>query len=450
MARLPLEGVRIIDSTYVIAMPYAAGILADLGAEVIKVEGPTRIDTTRGGAQGVFTDNDPGDDWWNRATSYNLMHRGKRSLTLDLSKEEGREVFKELVKTSDVLMENFTPRVMRGWGLDYPNLKKIKPDIIMVSNTGYGHGGGPYSNYGAMATSMEGTHGLVSLTGYEGEELPSKAGQSFVDFVASWSALLGIGTALHYRNRTGKGQWQDLGMYQAGAFFAGEHILDWTANNRKPTRIGNRHPWRAPQGCYPCSGTDQWCVISVGDDDEWMALCKAIGVPELLDDTRFGTASDRMKHHDELDEIIRVWTSTLDKFEVMERLQGVGVPAGPVNDSKDANTDPHYWERGYMQRLDYPEERKMGSRVLLTRPWQLSKAPMPIERAAPKLGEGNEYFLQDLLGLSESEIAKLDEAGIICDQPPNPAPPNVISLPDQVKRGRVAYFDPDFKTKLGI
>ena len=191
-------------------------------------------------------------------------------------------------------------------------------------------------------------------------------------------------------------------------------------------------------------------MISVGDDDEWTALCKAIGVPELVDDTRFGTASDRMKHHDELDEIIRVWTSTLDKFEVMERLQGVGVPAGPVNDSKDANTDPHYWERGYMQRLDYPEERKMGSRVLLTRPWQLSKAPMPIERAAPKLGEGNEYFLQDLLGLSESEIAKLDEAGIICDQPPNPAPPNVISLPDQVKRGRVAYFDPDFKTKLGI
>jgi crotonobetainyl-CoA:carnitine CoA-transferase CaiB-like acyl-CoA transferase len=300
-----------------------------------------------------------------------------------------------------------------------------------------------------MATSMEGTHGHVSLTGYQGE-VPSKAGQSFVDFVASWSALLGIGTALHYRNRTGKGQWQDLGMYQAGCFFAGEHILDWTANSRRPTRIGNRHPWRAPQGCYPCSGTDQWCAISVGDDDEWTALCEAMGHPELPDDPRFLTASDRMKHHDELDEIIRGWTETLDKFGVMERLQGVGVPAGPVYDSKDANTDPHYRERGFMQRLDYPAERQMGSRVLMTRSWQLSKAPMPVERAAPKLGEGNQYFLQELLGLGDSEVAKLDEAGIIGDQPPNPAPPNVISLPDQVSRGRVAYFDPDFKAKLGI
>ncbi len=449
MARLPLDGVRIIDSTYVIAMPYAGGILADLGAEVIKVEGPAHVDTTRGGGQGVFPDNDPGDDWWNQAAGYNMLHRGKRSLTLDLSKEEGREVFKELIKTSDVLMENYTPRVMRRWGLDYPNLKKIKPDIIMVSNTGYGHGDGPYSNYPAMATSMEGTHGHVSLTGYEGE-LPSKAGQSFVDFVASWSALLGIGTALHYRNRTGKGQWQDLGMYQAGCFFAGEYILDWTANGRKATRIGNRHPWRAPQGCYPCSGTDQWCVISVGDDDEWTALCEAMGSPRLPDDTRFATASDRMKNHDELDEIIRGWTQTLDKFEVMERLQGVGVPAGPVSDSRDANMSPHYWERGYMERVDYPEERKIGSRVLLTRSWHLSKTPISIQRAAPKLGEGNEHFLQDLLGLGEAEMAKLDEANIIGKEPANARRPNVVSLPDQVEYGRVAYFDPDFKTKLGI
>ena len=145
MVRLPLEGIRIIDSTYVFALPYAGGLLADLGAEVIKVEGPGRPDVTRtGGYAGAFPENDLGDDWWNRPSTYNLIHRGKRSITLDMTDSRGREMFRDLIKVSDVVMENFTPRVMRSWDLDYPNMKKIKPDIIMVSNTGYGHGDGPY------------------------------------------------------------------------------------------------------------------------------------------------------------------------------------------------------------------------------------------------------------------------------------------------------------------
>jgi len=449
MARLPLEGIRIIDSTYIIAMPYAGGILADLGAEVIKVEGPAHTDMTRGAFLGTFPDNVLGDDWWNRAAGYNMLHRGKRSLTLDLSKEEGRDVFRELVKTSDVIMENYTPRVMRRWGLDYPNLKKIKPDIILVSNTGYGHSDGPYSQYPAQATTQEATHGLVSLTGYRGD-MPSKAGAAYVDFLASWSGLLGIASALRHRNRTGQGQWVDIGMYQMGCYFTSEYILDWTANGRNPTRIGNRHPSRAPQGCYPCLGVDQWCAISVGDHDEWTALCQAMDSPELTEDPRFATASARMEHHDELDEIIRPWTQTLDKFEVMERLQGVGVPAGPVHDSKDANTSSHYWERGFLEKVDYPEERKIGSRVLMTRSWHLSKTPMPIDRPAPTLGEANNDVLQGLLGHSESEIAKLDELNIIAKEPANTPPPVVVSLSDQVEQGRLAYFDPDFKAKLGI
>ncbi len=430
-------------------MPYAGGILADLGAEVIKVEGPAHVDMTRGAFLGAFPDNILGDDWWNRAAGYNMLHRGKRSLTLDLSKEEGRDVFKELIRTCDILMENYTPRVMQRWGLDYPNLKKIKPDIILLSNTGYGHSEGPYSQYPAQATTQEATHGLVSLTGYQGD-MPSKAGAAYVDFLASWSGLLGVASALRHRNRTGQGQWVDIGMYQMGCYFTGEYILDWTANSRRPTRIGNRHPWRAPQGCYPCAGADQWCVISVGADDEWTALCEAMGSPELRDDPRFATASERMKHHDELDEIIRAWTGTLGKFEVMEQLQGVGVPAGPVFDSKDANTDPHYWEHGFLEKVHYPEERQMGKRVLMTRSWKLSKTPMSIQQHAPKLGEANEHVLQDLLGLGESEIAKLDEADIIATEPANTALPVVVSLPDQVEQGRLAYFDPDFKTNLGI
>ncbi|MEE8442231.1 MAG: CoA transferase, partial [Dehalococcoidia bacterium] len=202
MSKLPLEGIRIIDSTYVLAFPYAAGIMADLGAEVIKVEGPGHMDGTRQGAFGALPDHEAGEDPWNRSSMFHQLNRGKRSVTLDLSREEGREVFKELIGVSDILMENLTPRVMRRWGLDYPNLKKLKPDIIMVSNTGYGHGDGPYSQYPGQATTQEATHGLTHITGYPGD-IPSKAGQSFVDFLACWSGLLGMATALRYRNETG-------------------------------------------------------------------------------------------------------------------------------------------------------------------------------------------------------------------------------------------------------
>ena len=182
--QLPLEGIRVLDSSYVFALPYAGGLLADMGAEVIKIEGPGRPDVTRtGGLAGAFPDNEAGESWWNRPSTYNLINRGKQSLVLDMTDPRGRDVFRELVSVSDVVMENFTPRVMRRWELDYPNLRKIKPDIIMVSNTGYGHGDGPYSGYPAQATTQEGTHGHCWVTGYPGEG-PAKAGHP------SWTSCL--------------------------------------------------------------------------------------------------------------------------------------------------------------------------------------------------------------------------------------------------------------------
>ena len=362
MSRLPLEGIRVIESTYVFALPYAAGLLSDLGAEVIKIEGPGRIDTTRGGAfGGAYADNEIGEDPWNRSASYNILNRGKKSLVLDLSKPDGLAVLKDLIKESDVVMENFTPRVMRRWGLDYPNMKKLKPDVIMVSNTGYGHGDGPYSEYPAQATTQESTHGLTHITGYR-DDIPSKAGQSYVDFLACWSALLGIALGLRHRKRTGKGLWIDIGMYQLGCFNTSEFIMDWMHNRNLGRRMGNRHPWRAPQGCYRCAGDDDWCVLSVGDDEEWAGLCRAMGRPELTSDERFATTLSRVNNHDELDDIISNWTRTVGKFEAMETLQGEGVPAGPVFDSRDTNLNEHYWQRGFLERVKYPEERKMSGR----------------------------------------------------------------------------------------
>ena len=448
MARLPLEGIRVIESSYVFALPYAAGLMADLGAEVIKVEGPGRMDTTRaGGFAGGFPENDPGEDPWNRTATFNTLNRGKKSLVLDLSKDEGLQVFKELIAVSDVVMENFTPRVMRRWGLDYPNMKKLKPDVIMVSNTGYGHGEGPYSQYPAQATTQEATHGLTHITGYQ-NDIPSKAGQSYVDFLACWVCLLGVAAALRRRNRTGKGSWLDIGMYQLGAYNTGEHILDWLANGRLSERIGNRHPWRAPQGCYPCAGDDQWCVVSVGDDEEWESLCRVMGRPELSGDPRLNSNSDRAKHHDEIDEAIAHWTRTLDKFDVMERLQESGVPAGAVFDSKDTNLDKHHWSRGFLEKVNFPEDRKMGERVMLGRPWSLSKTPLTIKGPGPTFGQHNRELLQGILGYTDSRCDDLETAGIIADRPTNPAAPAVMSLDDLVDNGRLAYVDPEYREKL--
>ena len=450
MVKLPLEGIRVIDSSYVFALPYAGGIMADLGAEVIKIEGPGRIDTTRGGAfSGVHADNQPGEEPWNRTANFNMINRGKKSLVLDLSKDEGRDVLRDLIRVSDVFMENFTPRIMRRWGLDYPNMKQLKSNIILVSNTGYGHGEGPYSSYPAQATTQEATHGLAHITGYRGD-IPSKAGQSYVDFLACWAALLGVAMALRHRHRTGKGQWVDIGMYQLGCYFTGEYILDWQVNGRIGERIGNRHPWRAPQGCYPCAGKDQWCVLSVGDDDEWTALCRVMGMPELARDPRFATRRSRANNHDEIDEIIGRWTKLLGKFDVMERLQGVGIPAGPVFDSRDTNLDEHYRSRGFLETVEYPKDRQMGKRVIMGRPWRLSKTAVSVKGPAPRLGEHNRELLQGVLGYTESQYESLERAGIIADRPDNPGPPPAASQDDLVRRGRLAYHDPDYKDKLGV
>jgi len=449
MVRLPLEGVRVVESTYVFAFPYAAALLTDWGAEVIKVEGPAHIDTTRGGDWApAYPDANPGPDPWNRAANFHQLNRGKKSLTLDLSKKEGRDVLVDLLKVTDVFMENYTPRVMRNWGLDYPNLKKIKPDIIMASNTGFGHGNGPYSSYGAQATTQESTHGHCHVTGYLGG-MPSKAGASFVDFLACWSGLLSIATALRHRNRTGKGQWIDIGMYQLGCYLTGEYVLDYEANGRLGGRMGNRHPWRV-QGCYPCAGDDQWCVVSVGDDEEWAALRKVIGKPELLLDSRFATLISRLHHHDALDEIIASWTKERDKFAVMEALQGAGIPAGPVNDPKDFSVDPNHWTRGFLEKVDFPLEAGTGRRVLMGLPYRLSKTPMRIKGPAPRLGDANQELIQGVLGYGDEEYRELQQLGIVANRPARPGRSPSKSVDDLVKEGRLKYRDPLYKDRLGI
>jgi crotonobetainyl-CoA:carnitine CoA-transferase CaiB-like acyl-CoA transferase len=446
---LPLAGLRIVDISNVFSLPYATGLLTDLGAEVIKIEGPGRVDVTRGGAfSGVFPENVAGDDPWNRSSTFNLLNRGKKSVALDLRRPEGRAVLKDLIRVSDMLMENFTPRVMRGWELDFPNAQKLNPNLIMVSCSGYGPHG-PFAQYPAQATTQEATHGLAHVTGYPGD-VPSKAGQSFVDFLATWAVVMGTTLALRYRHRFGKGLWVDVAMYQLGCSMVSERIMDWEANQRLGERIGNRHPWLAPQGCYRCAGKDQWCVLSVHDDTEWAALCNVLDQPDLATDARFASNDARMRNHDAIDAIIATWMADVGKFDAMHRLQSAGVRAGAVFDARDMHLDPHMKSRDFLETVQFPAERGIGKRPILGRPWRLNRTPLSVRGPAPMLGEHNRDVLQGLLGYDDSQFAGLQETGVIGTVPTNPRPVLRMSMDERVERGRLAYWDSDFKQRLGI
>ena len=450
MTDLPLSGIRVVDLSRVFAMPYAGAYLADLGAEVIKVDccQAQFVDTTRT-LNGPYPDNDPGELFWERGGTFQTLNRGKRSVTLDLRSEDAIGVLKRLVGVSDIVLENFTPRVMRRFGLDYANLRAVKPDLIMVSNTGYGHSG-PWSNFGAMATALEPTHGTGAFMGYldPGPDgllhdggIPNKMGNSYTDFLASWTAQLAVIASLIHRSRTGKGMWIDLAMYQVGASFIGEGILDFAFNGRRSRRMGNRDQAMSPHGCYPCLGQDEWVTIAVRDDRDWEAFCQALGQPSLAGDSRFAHPTVRHGHQDELDEIISRWTSTQTQYQVMEALQSAGVPAGPVLNAKSLLADSQYRARGFFQLADHPDETGLGRQAYVGRGWSLSEAPIDSIKPAPALGEANGYVLSQILGLTDLEIQRLRDAGTVGDTLADAQKPSTVALERQVELGWISGYD---------
>jgi crotonobetainyl-CoA:carnitine CoA-transferase CaiB-like acyl-CoA transferase len=451
LAELPLKGIRIVDLSRVFAMPYAAAFLADLGAEVIKIEGHRFLsaDTRLGGPfGGPWADDVPGELHWERNGVFHVLNRGKRSVTFDLNHAAGVDALKKLLAKSDVVIENFTPRVMRKFGLDYPNVRTIRPDIIMLSNTGYGHTG-PFSSYGAMAASLEPTHGSGAYIGYE-DGAPNKISNSYTDFLASWTALYSLMAALLYRKRTGKGLWIDLAMYQVGTAFMGEGLLDCAFNGRVQHRTGNRHDDYAPHNTYPCSGTDRWVAIAVSDDREWQALCGVIGRPELAHDARFASAPARVDNGKALDAIIAQWTSSIEYYEAAHKLQAAGVPAGPVLDARDVFSDPHLDARKFFDRVQHPPETGVGARPQLGRPWRFSQFEVPTPAPGPRLGEANDYVLKEVLGLSDAEVSTMAEQAVIGSAPVGARVPNPVPAEEQLRLGRVVLLDREYRKRLGL
>lgn len=444
-----------VDLSRVFAMPYVGAHLADLGAEVVKIDThhAAFVDTTRT-LTGPYPDNEPGTDYWNRAGTFQTLNRGKRSITLDLRSERGMEVLLDLISISDIVLENFTPRVTRRFGLDYPNLRGVRPDLILVSNTGYGHSG-PWSDFGAMASALEPTHASGAFMGYLEPDVdgnlststtPNKIGNSYTDFLACWSAQVATLAALIRRAQTGEGVWIDLAMYQTAVSFFGEGLLDFSCNGRRTRRMGNRHESLSPHGCYPCRGHDRWVTLAVRDDQDWQAFCNAVRLPDLATDPRFADPVLRQGNQDDLDAVIEKWTGELSQDEAVSILTSAGVPAGPVLNAGQLLADPHLRQRGFFESAEHPEGSNMGRREYLGRGWRLSGSSPRIQGPAPELGESNDEILQELLGLSDKEIGSLTEEDVIGRELSPAVTPNVVPLARQEELGWIAGFVSNYRS----
>ncbi len=445
---LPLEGIRVVDLAQVFAGPACTRILADLGADVIRFESPNRLDVTR---SLIITENDGLDHYYHRASYFVIRNTGKREVVVDLAKEEGREITRKLIARADVVVESFTPRVMANFGLDYERLKQIKPDIIMCSLSGYGQDG-PMRDFAGYGMGLEPASGLSSITGYEGGP-PIRSGLSFTD---PYSGFIGAGailTALHYRRRTGKGQYIDLSEQEAAIPIMAASLLDQQMNGRPTPRRGDRSAYAAPQGCYRCAGDDRWAVISCENDAEFERLAQATGHPEWVRDPRFATVLARHEHHDELDALITAWTSQRDHYDVMHTLQRAGVKAAAVLDGKEALFDPQFKARGHFDIVDQP---LLGKRpVQRHMAAKFTRFEAKTRRPAPLLGQHNEEVLQEL-GYSDEEIAALKEAAVIADKPNLPVPPQLVAMAlklpyDRYLEHRILLaIEPDYREQLGI
>lgn len=377
--------------------------LAHLGAEVIRMESMRRICTLRmlppwpGGQPGI-----------NRSGYFNQYNQGKRSIQLDISKPEGKEIAKRIVAISDIAAENFASGVMDRLGLGYDELRKVKEDIIMISMSGYGQTG-PEKDYVSYGPAQVPLSGMSSLTGYAGWQ-PMHVGMSYGDPNAGLHAAFALIAALFHREKTGQGQYIDMSQWESTMVVLGEGIIEYTMNGTQPPRMGNRLPHMSPHGIFRCQGDDRWVSIACGSEDEWRALCAAMGKRELADDPRFNTLAARKANEDDLEAIIEEWTSSRDPFQVTRDLQAVGVAAFPPLMNREVLEDPHMNERNFFVEKEHPE---VGVRKHAGIPWKFSGTPLEVQRAAPVLGQDNDYVYGELLGMSAAEIEELKQKQVI-------------------------------------
>ncbi|WP_043114110.1 CaiB/BaiF CoA transferase family protein [Solimonas soli] len=386
-ARPPLQGIRVLDFTHDWAGPHAARLLADFGAEVIKIEYPRRLDGMRGGYAGKVNEH---PRMWQ-------LHRNKRSLTLDLQRDDHLQFCRRMAADSDLVIENSRPGVMARLGLGYDVLRGLKEDIVMLSMSAFG-ASGPYAQYAGYGGSIEAISGLQSLTAYD--ESSPRFRVREVDAINGIFGSCAALTALWHRRRSGAGQWIDVSETETTCWLIGEFFAQASLDDREPAVIGNRDAEHAPQGCYRCAGEDRWLTISVADDAQWRRLALLIGDEALAADPAYASAEARRARHDDIDARIGAWTGTQDAAAAMRLLQELGIAAGLVCNTRDLAADPHLAAREWFCAID-------GTR-LPGPPFRLQRGGFELRWRGPDLGRDNDYCRERYGDLALDDL--LDEA----------------------------------------
>lgn len=397
----PLAGYRVVDFGWVWAGTLLGQVMGLYGAEVIKIESRRHLDGLRLGR--VF---ELGEEL-EKNTFFQNLNRNKLSATIDISTADGIRLIKELVKKSDVVIENFAPGIMLKNSLDYASLAAVRPDIVMASLSPLGQYG-PESNLVTYAPIISALSGIDSLIGYE-NELPFGFKHAYADVVASLWGLFAVLTALRVRKTTGTGQYIDLSQGESVMPFIGEAFMDYFMNNRVAKPRGNRSLTAAPHGIYPCAGEDRWVAIAVKDETEWHSFCTALGNPDWTRNPSFASITNRITGAAEVDKFTSEWTRQRSDYEAAETLQGAGVAAAPVLNTEGTFLDPHFSEREAYVNVEHPVT---GNTMLYNVPWKIEGLEQNW-RHAPLLGEHNDYVFGELLGLDKAEITRLIKAKVI-------------------------------------
>jgi crotonobetainyl-CoA:carnitine CoA-transferase CaiB-like acyl-CoA transferase len=403
--RLPLEGIRVVDMTWVWAGPCACMLLAMLGAEVIKVESRDRLDFFRRYCIWPLADRKPTMLEADGSMMFLSANLNKLGITLNLAKPEGKALLKQLVSVSDVVMENMRPGAMGRMGLGYEDLRRVNPAVIMLSSSARG-ATGPENQYAGYAAVNHAVGGAAYISGYP--DGPPGYALGDVDLMNATTSAFAVVAALRYRELTGEGQFIDYSQCEAVSSLIGEVLLEPQMTGRIPGRKGNSDDFVAPHNVYPCWGIDRWLAIAVESDEEFGALCGVMGKPELSNDPRFAKGAERKRNELALDEIIAAWTRTQDRDHAANLLLAAGVAAAPSRDAQDLFRDPHLRARGMFAEVEHPQG---GHHDVVGLPWKISDVE-PKLRRAPRLGQDNDYVFGQVLGLEASEIDRLRSDGV--------------------------------------
>ncbi|MFA7429223.1 MAG: CaiB/BaiF CoA-transferase family protein [Rhodospirillaceae bacterium] len=400
----PLSHIRVLDLSRVLAGPWAGQLLADLGAEVIKIERPGAGDDTREWGPPFLraTDGQPTTE----SAYYLSCNRGKKSVAVDMAKAEGQQIIRDLAAKSDVVLENFKVGGLKKYGLDYASLKAVKPDLIYCSITGFGQSG-PYAPRAGYDFMIQAMGGLMSLTG-EPDGMPAKAGVAFADIFTGMYASVGILAALAHRDRTGEGQHIDMALLDVQVAVLANQAMNYLVSGTPPARMGNAHPNIVPYQAFATK--DGHMILAVGNDGQFKRLCAVAGRPEVAADPRFATNADRVRNRAELVPIVAAMMAERTTDEWIADLESESVPCGPINTLDRVFSDPQVRHRGMVSTLPHPTA---GSVDLVNCPIKYSATPAGAGTAPPLLGQHTDAVLRDLLGLDDAALDALRAAGTV-------------------------------------